>query len=252
MIELSLTAYILLFFLIFLAGFVDSIAGGGGLISVTSYYAFGLPPLYVLGNNKFASTFGTLFALGVYRKNHSVNFKIGLFTAAFSFVGSILGSQLAILYSDLFLKYLMLIAVPVIAFFTLKKPKLQRESLLSGSTLYLVCAILGFVIGVYDGFFGPGTGMFLTLAFTSIIGFSILDACGNTKLVNLSSNIAALTSFIIHGNIIYKIAIPCLFASILGNLVGSTVAVKGGGKIVKSVMVCVLALLFIKILWEFI
>lgn len=85
MIELSLFTYILLIALVFIAGFVDSIAGGGGLISLTSYYAVGLPPLYALGNNKFSSTFGTLFALAIYKKNNTVNLKIGLFTALFAF-----------------------------------------------------------------------------------------------------------------------------------------------------------------------
>jgi Predicted permeases len=252
MIELSLGMYMLLFFLIFLAGFVDSIAGGGGLISLTSYYAVGLPPIYALGNNKFSSTFGTLFALGVYRNNHSVNFRVGLFTAVFAFFGSLIGSNLAIRYSDLYLRYILVFTLPVIAIITLKAPKKQKESLLSGAKLYVLCALLGFFVGMYDGFFGPGTGLFLTLAFTGIAGFSLLDSCGNTKVVNLSSNIAALVSFIINGNIIYKIAVPCLFASILGNICGSTTAVKGGGRIVKPMLVVVLALLFIKLIVDFI
>lgn len=252
MIELSLSLYMVLFILIFFAGFVDSIAGGGGLISLTSYYALGLPPLYALGNNKFASTFGTLFALGVYRKNHSVNFSIGFFTAFFSFFGSVLGSQLAIVFSDLYLKYLLLFAVPVIAFLTIKNPRLEKEKRLEGFILYIVCAILGFVIGMYDGFFGPGTGMFITLAFSSIIGFSLLESCGNARLINFSSNVAALISFIINGSIIYKIAFPCLVASILGNYAGSTIAVKGNGKIVRPIMLMVLFLLFIKIVFDFV
>lgn len=112
---------------------------------------------------------------------------------------------------------------------------------------YIICALVGFIIGTYDGFYGPGTGMLITFSFTVIAGFSILDTCGNTKLINFASNIAALVTFIINGNVIYKIGIPCATASIFGNIVGSSLAVKGGGKIVRPMMLLVLALLFIKV-----
>lgn len=238
---------LLLCLLIFLAGFVDSIAGGGGLISLTSYYAMGLPPVIALGNNKFSSTFGTVFALAEYQKKGTVAWPLALFTSAFALVGAFIGAQAALIYSDLVLKYLMLFAVPVIAFITFHRPSMKRKAELSGARLLCFAAIIGTAVGMYDGFFGPGTGVFLTLAFTSIAGLDTLTSCGNTKVVNLASNIAALTTFVINGNINYTIGLPCVFFAIAGNITGSKVAIKGGGKIVRPMILVVLTMLFIKI-----
>ncbi len=251
MIDLALWQYLLLFFLIYIAGFIDSIAGGGGLVSLASYYAMGLPPVYALGNNKFASTFGTLFATGEYIKNGSIYYPAALTAAAFSFAGSLLGANIALYFSDYYFRYLMLILVPVIAFLTLRNKDLYIGKRREGKLLLLLSAFTGFIIGIYDGFFGPGTGTFLTLAFTALMGFDVLTSCGNTKLVNLCSNIAALITFILNGNIIYRIGIPCVLASILGNLTGAHISIKGGGKIVKPILIVALILLMGNIIYSF-
>ncbi len=251
MIDLALWQYALLFFLIFIAGFIDSIAGGGGLVSLASYYAMGLPPVYALGNNKFASTFGTLSATWEYMKNRSIFYPAALTAAGFSFAGSLLGANIALRFSDYYFRYLMLILVPVIAFLTLRKKELFIGSRKEGKSLLIIAAATGFAIGIYDGFFGPGTGTFLTLAFTALMGFDVLTACGNTKLVNLCSNIAALVTFILNGNIIYSIGIPCVVASILGNLTGAHVSIKGGGRIVKPILIVALILLMGNIIYSF-
>ncbi len=251
MIDLALWQYLLLFFLIYIAGFIDSIAGGGGLVSLASYYAMGLPPVYALGNNKFASTFGTLFATGEYIKNGSIYYPAALTAAAFSFAGSLLGANIALHFSDYYFRYLMLILVPVIAFLTLRNKDLYIGKRREGKLLLLLSAFTGFIIGIYDGFFGPGTGTFLTLAFTALMGFDVLTSCGNTKLVNLCSNIAALITFILNGNIIYRIGIPCVLASILGNLTGAHISIKGGGKIVKPILIVALILLMGNIIYSF-
>ncbi len=251
MIDLALWQYLLLFFLVYIAGFIDSIAGGGGLVSLASYYAMGLPPVYALGNNKFASTFGTLFATGEYIKNGSIYYPAALTAAAFSFAGSLLGANIALHFSDYYFRYLMLILVPVIAFLTLRNKDLYIGKRREGKLLLLLSAFTGFMIGIYDGFFGPGTGTFLTLAFTALMGFDVLTSCGNTKLVNLCSNIAALITFILNGNIIYRIGIPCVLASILGNLTGAHISIKGGGKIVKPILIVALILLMGNIIYSF-
>ena len=113
--------------------------------------------------------------------------------------------------------------------------------------VYLFIMMIAILVGVYDGFFGPGTGTFYTLGLT-FIGLPMLQACGTTKFINLASNIAALTTFILNGNIIYKLGIPCVFASIIGNLLGSEFAMKKGDKGIKPVILIVIMLLYIKII----
>lgn len=248
MVTLSYLQYFMLFSLVFLAGFIDSIAGGGGLISLPAYYAVGLPPIYVLGNNKFSSTFGGGFALYEYAKKGHIVWRLAALGAVCAIIGSAIGAQIALRFSDYYLKYLLICVIPVIAVITLKKKNLKSERSLSNTQMLVITAILGLVIGCYDGFFGPGTGMFLTLGFTILVGLDTLDACGNTKLMNFSSNVAALVTFMINGNVYYKIGIPCLIFSITGNKLGAKMAIKGGDKVVRPILVVVLILLLGNIL----
>lgn len=251
MIELTLLQTTILVVLIFLAGFVDSIAGGGGLISLASYSAMGLPPVYALGNNKFGSTFGTAFAMGSYIKAGCVVWKSAAASAISAILGSLIGSQLALRYSSYYFRYMMLLLVPVIGVMILRKKELYRGSRKSGKDEMLIAAAIALFVGCYDGFFGPGTGMFLTLGFSAFLGYTTLECCGNTKIVNFSSNIAALVTFIINGSVIYQIGIPCAIASILGNSVGARCAIKGGGKAVRPMVLIVLVLLMINIISSF-
>lgn len=255
MIEITALHIIVMFFLCILAGFIDSVAGGGGLISLTSYYAIGLPPVYALGNNKFSSTFGTLFATINYARKGDVVFKVAIFASIFAILGSALGAQLALHFAGRVFRYVLLIVLPCLTFFTLYKPKMKKVKPTLDFTgriswkVYLFVALLASVIGIYDGFFGPGTGMFYTLGL-SFIGMPMIYSCGTTKFINLASNIAALTTFIINGNIIYKLGIPCVFASIIGNLLGSEFAIKKGDKGIKPIIVIVILLLYIKIVFD--
>lgn len=245
--------HILIFLLplIFLAGFIDSIAGGGGLISLTSYIAFGIPSHVALGTNKFAACSGTTVATGRYIKAGQVNLKICIFSVLTALVGSSIGSRLVLLTSDVFLKYMLIVIVPLVAIITVFKKDFGDEgTLVESGKVYFICAIIAFVAGTYDGFFGPGTGMFLTFAFTAFLNMDIKKACGNTKVINLASNIAALATFVMYGNINYAIAIPCAVAQILGSYLGSGLAIKKGSKIVRPIMIVVLALLLIKVLYD--
>ncbi|MCR5732833.1 MAG: TSUP family transporter [Sphaerochaetaceae bacterium] len=248
MLELEIWQYALLFFIVFLAGFIDSIAGGGGLISLPAYYSLGLPPVYALGNNKFSSTFGGAIAFYEYSKKGHVIWRLALVGAVFSIIGSAIGAQIALRFSDYYLKYLLICVIPVLAFITLKKKSANTTKKMKDIYALFLTGIIGLVVGCYDGFFGPGTGMFLTIAFTTIVGLDTLDACGNTKLMNFASNIAAFTTFVINGNVYYSIGIPCMICSIVGNKLGATLAIKGGDKVVRPLLVVVLVLLLGNIL----
>ena len=248
MIDISFISLVFISSMCFFAGFVDSIAGGGGLISLTSYYAIGLPADYALGNNKFSSTFGTLIATINYAKKKVIVWKIGIIASVFALAGSSLGSNLALLIKDDFFSYIMLILLPLITIITFVKKggKKEPESFEISTSKCIVAALFGFAIGTYDGFFGPGTGMFLTLAF-SYLSMPLLEASGTTKIVNLSSNIAALTVFVFNGNIVYKIALPCALFSIIGNYLGSRFALKKKSKAIKPMLLFVIVILYIKI-----
>jgi uncharacterized membrane protein YfcA len=233
--------------IIAIGAIIDAIAGGGGLITLTAYVAVGLPPNIALGNNKFASTSGTTIACIRYIRGGQVDWKVGTLAVVMSMSGSLLGANLASLYADRYLQYLLVFLVPAIAVFMLFKPNFGQAKRREAKVALILSGLSGLVIGTYDGFFGPGTGMFLTLIFTSVIGLDLLKSCGTAKVVNLASNLAALATFIINGNINYAIAIPCALSSIVGGYIGSGLALRGGAKVVKPVMLFVLFLLLLKV-----
>lgn len=248
---MDLQVLIFLLPLIFLAGFIDSIAGGGGLISLTSYLAFGIPSHVALGTNKFAACSGTTVAVVRYIKSKQIDVKICIFSAIAALIGSAIGSHLTLLVSDVFIKYLLLITAPILALLTFFKKDFGGDSeLVENTRVYVICASIALVMGAYDGFFGPGTGMFIIFFFTTIVHMDIKKACGNAKVINLASNVAALSTFIVNGNINYKIAIPCACAQILGSYIGSGFAIRKGVKVVKPIMLIVISLLLIKVVYD--
>lgn len=250
--ELSVSTIAFVCVAVFLAGFVDSIAGGGGLISLPAYYAAGIPPHMALGTNKFSSTCGTAVATYVYIKNKSYHLSTAIFSIVFAFIGGTIGSRLTLYLDEVYLKYILLILLPIIAIITLTNKKLDKpvEKNYSTAKQNILSSAIGLVLGIYDGFFGPGMGMFLMLAYTAILGFDMLTANGNAKMVNVSSNLAALTTFFLNGKIVFKIAIPAAICGIIGNYIGSHLAVKNGSKIIKPIMVVVMILLLVKIVLD--
>lgn len=235
--------------LIFLAGVVDSIAGGGGLISLSGYLAVGLPPHLALGTNKFSSTVGTGIAAARFAKKGYVEWLSTLCALAGALAGSFAGARLALLLPESVLHYCMLALIAAVAVFLILKRdfgsggKVLAKKKMAGYSL-----LIGVAIGAYDGFFGPGTGTFLILAFTAVLGLETVYACGNTKFVNLASNVAALVTFILQGNVDYVIGIPCMLCGILGNYLGSGLAIRRGVKIVRPVMFAVIGMLFVKLI----
>lgn len=233
--------------IIFFGAFVDAIAGGGGLITLTAYVAVGLPAQSALGTNKFASSFGTTIASAQYIARKAVSWTVAILAIPASFVGSTIGSALAERYAADYLAYLLVILVPAIAVFMMVNPNFGSAKSRPKSVVLTVSFLLSLIIGGYDGFFGPGTGMLLTLVFTALVGLDLLEASGTARLVNLSSNVAAMTVFLYHRSVDFSIAIPCAVASIIGGYIGSRLALKVGKRLVKPIMLFVLALLLAKV-----
>lgn len=242
--------YLIICPLVFLAGFVDSIAGGGGLISLPAYLAAGVPPHLAVATNKMGSTMGTLISTVRFAKNGYIKVKLSLLAALFAIIGSTLGAHLSMLSSERVLKGMMLIALPVVAFYVLKNKNLgdrPDEDTIPEKKLFLITIGAALVIGCYDGFYGPGTGTFLLLVLTGMAKMDVRSASGTTKVINLSSNIAALVTFLINGKVLIPLGLAAGVFCIAGNYLGSGLVVKNGLKVVRPVVLVVLVCLFVKI-----
>lgn len=234
--------------MVFLAGFIDSVAGGGGLISMPAYLMVGLPMHNVLATNKVMTCVGTGMAAGKFAKSGKVQWKTAVISSLFSFVGSFTGSQIALLINQDTLKKAFTMVLPFIALFVLfNKNSNEGVQKLFGAPLYITAALIGFVIGMYDGLIGPGTGTFLIFAYTIFIGFDYTTASGNAKIINLASNVAAAVNYIFAGKVLWALAIPAAVANLLGNYIGSSMAIKNGSKIIKKMLILVLIGIFIKL-----
>ena len=236
--------------LVFIAGFIDSAAGGGGLISLPAYLAVGIPPHMATGTNKCSSTFGTMFSAYSFYKSGKMHLKSAAVSAVSALFGSWIGAMLNMIADEGILRTLLMIAVPVVAVFVIFKKDFgdtDRTSSIESKKLFIICLLIGFIVGCYDGFFGPGTGTFLILGFTVFAGFDLLSASGSAKIVNLASNIAAFVTFALSGHIIWHIGIPAAIFDIAGNIIGSRIAIKKGAKFIRPMFVVILTILFIKV-----
>ena len=240
--------------LVFLAGFIDSIAGGGGLISLPAYLLAGIPVHLAYGTNKFASCFGTAMASFQFAKKRHVFWRTALLSALGALIGAGLGAQLALVIDEDILRVGLVFILPLIALFLLKNKRFDVEhSPLSFSSVphsSLIAVLIGLLCGTYDGFLGPGTGTFIIIAYTSFMKLPLINASANAKIINLASNIAALSVFLLNGSVLLWLAIPCAVCSILGNLIGSKLAIKNGARFIKPVIVFVIGLLFARVCFD--
>lgn len=239
--------------LIFCAGFIDAIAGGGGLIALPAYLFAGLPSHDAIGTNKLAGGSGLVASSIKYLKEGKVRLSVAVWSALGCIGGAAVGGWLALLMPERVLRILMLGAVPVVAVFLATRKNLgsgEQDKLLPRKTEALISILIGFGVGIYDGMIGPGTGTFLILAFTTFLGLELVCASGCAKVSNLASNLTSVVIYAFSGNIRYAIAIPAALCSVTGSWLGAKVAVKGGGKRVKQFMYVVLVLLFAKMIFD--
>ena len=248
--NVTLGMYLIVCPLVFLAGFVDSIAGGGGLISLPAYLLAGLPAHYAIGTNKTAMSVGTFTAALKYLKAGQIDLRVGILSAVGSFLGASIGSSLALMISDSILKMIMLGVLPVVAVFLLVKKDFGAKSdapkKIGIRKITVSSLLIGLSIGCYDGLVGPGAGTFFILAFTAVMGFDLLKSSGCAKVANLTSNIASLIIFFINGKVLIPLAVPAAICAAAGNYAGARLAISGGSKYVRYTIFLVIALLYIK------
>jgi uncharacterized membrane protein YfcA len=239
--------------LLFLAGFVDSIAGGGGLISLPAYLFAGLPVHTAIGTNKLSSTCGTALTTIRFIRKGLIHWKLALPGIAAAMVGSTFGSNFSLIVEETVIRQVLFIVLPLAAFVVLN-PRLfpvTRESELHIDTRTLTtCALAAFVIGFYDGFYGPGTGTFLIIAFTAFAKLSVSAANAHAKAINLTTNITSLIVFLRGGTVLISLGLVAAACNMLGNYIGSGLAMRNGAKITRPVIIVILFLLLIKLLTE--
>jgi uncharacterized protein len=248
--DLSIPQIVFLAAMIFLAGFVDSIAGGGGLISLPAYFAVGLPPHAALATNKFSGFCGTATAVIRYWRAGVIHLRIGLVAAAGALAGSALGAKIALWISGTVINAVMLLCVPAVLVIFLFKDQLfpKTEVVAKVTRPIFRAAIIGAIIGCYDGFFGPGTGTFLAIAFAFFMRYDLVTASGNARLANLASNAGSLAVFLINGKALFPLAFITAASGIAGNVLGSHFALHGRERIIRPIMTAVLVLLLIEVI----
>ena len=247
----NLTQFLIVCPLVFIGGIVDAIAGGGGLITYPAYFFAGLPTHMAIGTNKISSFMGTSLTTAKYARDGFIPLKESIFGIAFAFAGSNLGAHIALLIDDRHFKILMLFIIPLAAFFVLKKKTFdaEREPFSPLKTIIIIC-LAAFFLGMYDGFYGPGTGTFLLLALTSLARLDIRKANGTTKAINLTTNISALIVYLRNDSTVVILGLVAGLFGIAGNYIGATFFEKQGARAVRPIMITVLILFFIKIVVE--
>lgn len=232
-----------------LAGFVDAIAGGGGMIALPALLSAGLPPVAALATNKLQSAFGTGIAAITYWRRGFVSIKALIPAMALTYAGSLVGA-LVVKQIDV---GLLDVAVPValigIALYFLFAPNLSDADKAARLPFGLFVPLMGMVIGFYDGIFGPGTGSFLTIGFVMLFGLGLTRASGHTKVLNLVSNLAALTIFIPAGDVVWPAAIAMAAGQVAGGYIGARTGIRYGARIIRPLVVLVSIALALRLLF---
>jgi len=237
-----------------LAGFIDAVVGGGGLIQIPALFVL-LPetaPATLLGTNKFSSIWGTGSATWQYLRRVPMEWRATLPTAAAALLFGFLGARTAAHVPITWFRPLVLVLLVGVLIYTLWQknlgqlhaPRLSRQGQLWAGLA------TGTAIGFYDGLFGPGTGSFLIFAFVGIFGFSFLAASAAAKLVNVVTNLAALAYFVSAGYVRYDLAIPMALFNVAGSLLGTTLAIRKGSAFVRALFLIVVSALILRFAWD--
>lgn len=250
MFELSADLVLILMAAAFVAGFVDSIAGGGGLITVPALMLAGVPPITALATNKVQGLFGAGMAAITYARAGHVDLRKQMLPAALSFLGAALGAVLAShLPTDVIRIGLPFLLIAIALFFAFK-PGLNDTDKTQRITPLIFTATLVPVVGFYDGLLGPGTGAFFMIGFVTLAGYGILKATAHTKLLNFASNIGGLFGFVLVAKPLWLLGLAMGAAQIAGAYLGSRLATRIGAKLIKPVLVAASTALALRLLWD--
>jgi uncharacterized protein len=238
----------------FLAGLVDAVAGGGGLIQVPALFAIfpSLSPSILLGTNKFSAITGTTIATLRYSWSVPIQWRSVLPAAGVAGLGALAGAKTVTLIDPVVLRPLLLLMLSVMAIYTLTRPKFgEKPEVLAplgqeGGSFYAVTAVFGF----YDGFFGPGAGSVMMFVLVRLFGHDFLSAAATTKVLNLATNFGALVLFMMTGNVLYAIALPMAAFNVAGGFLGAHLAIRSGSRFIRTVFLVVVLALIGKVFFD--
>jgi uncharacterized membrane protein YfcA len=237
-----------------IAGFVDAIVGGGGLIQTPASLILlpQLPVATVIGSLKIPSFSGTFFAAKQYIKQVKINWRRMLFMCTIAFLASFSGSFLLTQVSNRFMKPIILVVLVfvVIYSFTNKGLGLQKKQVISEKRQLIFAVIISLVIGFYDGFIGPGAGSFLVLAFISLLGFDFLQASAHAKLINLATNLGSILLFYLKGHILWQVAIPMALCNAMGGVLGAKMAITKGNHFIRIIFLFVVIITLLRFSYD--
>ncbi|MBD8065574.1 TSUP family transporter [Devosia sp. PTR5] len=231
-----------------LAGFVDAIAGGGGMVALPALLSAGIPPVAALATNKMQGIVGTAMAALTYWRRGYIDLKRLLPAVAITFVGSLAGALTVSALDTSLLKVAVPVALIGIALYFLFAPKLSDADKAARLPFAAFVPVMGFAFGFYDGVFGPGTGSFFTIGFVLLFGLGLTRATGSTKALNLVSNLAALVIFIPQGQVLWPVALVMALGQIVGGYIGARTGIRYGARVIRPLVVVVSVALAIRLL----
>jgi uncharacterized membrane protein YfcA len=237
-----------------LAGVIDSIVGGGGLILLPALFATfpGAAPATLFGTNKSASIWGTAFATVQYSRKVVMPWRSVLPAAGAGLVGSVIGAWMVTQVDPALFRQAMPVMLGVLLVYTLAKKDMGRQHTprFAGPKEAWVASGIGLAIGFYDGFFGPGTGSFLVFAYVRLLGYDFLNASASAKLINVATNFSALMLFAYQGHVWWHLALAMAVSNIIGSLIGTRLALKHGAGFVRQIFIFVVLALICKTAWN--
>jgi uncharacterized membrane protein YfcA len=253
--DISLWTLVFLVLAAFVAGWVDAVVGGGGLIQLPALL-IGLPadtpPAAILGTNKVSSVWGTATSSITYAIRLRPDWRTVLPLVLGSVVGSALGAQAARFLPKQYFTPIVLVALIVVGIYTWRRPELGMVSARKhdGRKHYGLTALIGLGVGAYDGILGPGTGSFFVILLVTVLGYGFLEASAKAKIANLFTNLAAIAVFAIHDSVIWAVGLPMGAANLVGGLLGAQMAIRGGNAFVRKVFLIVVGALALKLTWD--
>ncbi len=237
--------------LIFLGGFVDAVGGGGGLIAVPAYLLAGIPPHLAIGTNKLSSCMGKAASIWKLARSGFVDWKLSPIPVAVSFVGSYAGASIALNLPPRVFEIILVALLPIVAFIVLRKRKTDSRHVdMPYGKRVGILSSCAFVCNAYDGFYGPGSGTFLLVSFSTLAGLDVREASGQTKVVNIAGAGAALFTFALAGQVDWQLGLIAGLFGIAGHYLGATLVVKNGAAAVRPIILIVLCALFAKTLYD--
>jgi len=247
MLDLAPEILALLFFAAVAAGFVDAIAGGGGLITVPVLLAAGVNPVAAIATNKIQGSFGTAAATWTFWRKGLIDFRLLKWPLLFTVIGAALGAIVVTFVDTSWLMVLLPVLLAGIALYFLFGPKASDEDVHARLTPFAFGLVAG-GIGFYDGFFGPGTGSFFALAFVTLMGMGLTRATANTKALNFTSNIVSVVVFAIGGHVLWLVGLMMAVGQVAGGWLGSHAAMRFGTKIIRPLLVVICLGMVVKLL----